>query len=77
MLSIHTHSVVFQLYYQDYLSLSPILTMVRLLPMSVTGVTCNVIIALVVGRVPLVYLVRTSLSSPSRPSPAHPLTLAQ
>ncbi|KAM5544030.1 hypothetical protein V8D89_002216 [Ganoderma adspersum] len=46
-----------QLYYQDYLNLSPILTMVRLLPMSVTGVTCNVIIALVVGHVPLVYLV--------------------
>ena len=72
--SIHTHSAVFQLYYQDYLSLSPILTMVRLLPMSVTGVTCNVIIALVVGRVPLVYLVRTSLSPSSRPSPAHLLT---
>ena len=29
--------------------MSPILTMVRLLPMSVTGVTCNVIVALVVG----------------------------
>ena len=67
---------VSQLYYQDYLSLSPILTMVRLLPMSVTGVTCNVIIALVVGRVPLVYLVRTSSSAlssqplpPSNPCP--------
>ncbi|TBU27562.1 efflux transporter [Dichomitus squalens] len=46
-----------QLYYQDYLGLSPILTMVRLLPMSVMGVTCNVIVALVVGHVPLVYLV--------------------
>ncbi|KAI1786595.1 efflux transporter [Ganoderma leucocontextum] len=46
-----------QLYYQDYVGLSPILTMVRLLPMSVTGVTCNVIIALVVAHVDLVYLV--------------------
>ncbi|KAI1786590.1 efflux transporter [Ganoderma leucocontextum] len=45
-----------QLYYQDYIGLSPILTMVRLLPMSVTGVACNVIIALVVGHVDLVYL---------------------
>ncbi|TBU27560.1 MFS general substrate transporter [Dichomitus squalens] len=46
-----------QLYYQDYLGLKPILTMVRLLPMSAAGVTCNVIVALVVGRVPIVYLV--------------------
>ena len=63
-----------QLYYQDYLSLSPILMMVRLLPMSITGVTCNVIIVLVVGRVPLVYLVCTS--SFSHPSSPHLLTPA-
>ncbi|KAE9396652.1 efflux transporter [Gymnopus androsaceus JB14] len=31
-----------QLYYQDFLLLTPILTMVRMLPMFVTGVTCNV-----------------------------------
>ncbi|TBU21687.1 major facilitator superfamily domain-containing protein [Dichomitus squalens] len=46
-----------QLYYQDYLNLNPILTMVRLLPMLATGIICNMIVALVVGRVPLVWLV--------------------
>ena len=43
-----------QLYYQDYLGLNPILTMVRLLPMFVTGVMCNV-----VGHVPVVLLIST------------------
>ncbi|KAI0706606.1 efflux transporter [Earliella scabrosa] len=46
-----------QLYYQDYLGLNPILTMVRLLPMFVTGVLCNVLIALVVGHVDVVILI--------------------
>ncbi|RPD55048.1 efflux transporter [Lentinus tigrinus ALCF2SS1-6] len=46
-----------QLYYQEYLGLNPILTMVRLLPMFVTGVLCNVVVALVVGHVPLVLLI--------------------
>lgn len=46
-----------QLYYQNYQGLNPVLTMVRLLPMFVTGVICNVIVALFVGRVPLVFLV--------------------
>jgi len=45
-----------QLFYQDFLGLNPILTMVRLLPMVVTGVCCNVIVALCVGRVDVVYL---------------------
>ncbi len=49
-----------QLYYQDYLGLNPILTMVRLLPMFVTGVLCNVVVALVVGHVPLVLLISKS-----------------
>ena len=53
-----------QLYYQDYLGLDPILTMVRLLPMFITGVTCNVIIALVVSHVPLVVLASTSTLFP-------------
>jgi hypothetical protein len=48
-----------QLYYQQYLQLSPILTMVRLLPMFVTGVTVNVVVALVVGRVNVVILIGT------------------
>ncbi|KZT06091.1 efflux transporter [Laetiporus sulphureus 93-53] len=46
-----------QLYYQDYEHLNPVLTMVRILPMFVTGVLCNIIVALFVGHVPLVYLV--------------------
>ncbi len=44
--------------------------MVRLLPMSVTGVTCNIIIALVVAHVDLVYLVGTS--PPLRPPSTSP-----
>ncbi|PIL29314.1 MFS general substrate transporter [Ganoderma sinense ZZ0214-1] len=46
-----------QLYYQEYLKLSPILTLIRLLPMPVTGITLNIVIALIVARVSLVYLV--------------------
>ncbi|KAI0350433.1 efflux transporter [Trametes cingulata] len=46
-----------QLYYQDYVGLNPVLTMVRLLPMFVTGVLCNLIVALVVGHIPVVYLI--------------------
>ncbi|KAG8819832.1 hypothetical protein FRC19_009491 [Serendipita sp. 401] len=45
------------LYYQNYLRLSPILTMVRFLPMAVMGVICNVIVALLVGRVNGAYLI--------------------
>jgi hypothetical protein len=48
-----------QLYYQQYLGLTPILTMVRLLPMFVAGVLVNVIVALVVGRVNVVILIST------------------
>ncbi|KZP33385.1 MFS general substrate transporter [Athelia psychrophila] len=46
-----------QLYYQDYLNLTPILTMVRLLPMFVTGLLCNFAIALLIGRLSLVHIV--------------------
>lgn len=45
------------MYYQNYVGLSPVLTMVRLLPMNVTGFLCNVVVALVVGRVDLVILI--------------------
>ena len=51
-----------QLYYQDYEGLSPILTMVRLLPMFVTGCSCNVIVALVIGHIDVVLLVGKYLS---------------
>ncbi|KAA1477463.1 efflux transporter, partial [Dentipellis sp. KUC8613] len=40
-----------QLYYQNFLHLSPVLTMVRFLPMFVTGVLCNIAIAVVIGRI--------------------------
>ncbi|KAI0701230.1 efflux transporter [Cytidiella melzeri] len=46
-----------QLYYQNFLHLSPILTMVRLLPMSIVGCICNVLVALLVGRVEVVFLI--------------------
>lgn len=46
-----------QLYYQNFLLLTPVLTMVRLLPMFVTGCICNLIVALVVGRVDVVFLI--------------------
>ncbi|KAI0086514.1 efflux transporter [Irpex rosettiformis] len=46
-----------QLYYQNYLNLSPVLTMIRFIPMSVTGCICNIIVAIFVGRVPVVYLI--------------------
>ncbi|KAI0788395.1 hypothetical protein C8Q74DRAFT_1257729 [Fomes fomentarius] len=46
--------------FNSYLGLNPILTMVRLLPMFVTGVACNVVIALVVGHVNAVILIGAS-----------------
>ncbi|EIM85299.1 efflux transporter [Stereum hirsutum FP-91666 SS1] len=46
-----------QLYYQNYADLSPILTMVRMLPMFITGVVCNGIIALIIGRVDVLYII--------------------
>jgi hypothetical protein len=45
-----------QLYYQQYLGLTPVLTMVRMLPMFVTGVLVNVVFALVAGRVDVALL---------------------
>ncbi|KII89636.1 hypothetical protein PLICRDRAFT_39748 [Plicaturopsis crispa FD-325 SS-3] len=45
-----------QLYYQNFKHYSPILTMLRMVPMMITGVICNVVVALFVGHVPLVYL---------------------
>ncbi|KAF7318759.1 MFS domain-containing protein [Mycena chlorophos] len=40
-----------QLYYQVYIGYSPVRTVARLSPMFVTGIICNVVVALVVGRV--------------------------
>ncbi|KAG7446056.1 putative efflux transporter [Guyanagaster necrorhizus] len=44
-----------QLYYQNYQGLTPILTVVRLVPMFISGVICNTIVAFVAGRVPFIY----------------------
>ncbi|KAH9967497.1 efflux transporter [Russula dissimulans] len=46
-----------QLYYQTYLNLTPIHTMLRLLPMFVMGLVANAIIALLIGRINVVYIV--------------------
>ncbi|KAJ6611903.1 major facilitator superfamily domain-containing protein [Mycena sp. CBHHK59/15] len=46
-----------QLYYQSYVGYSPVRTVVRLIPMFVTGLICNVIVAALVGRVPVLWLV--------------------
>ncbi|KAG1738412.1 major facilitator superfamily domain-containing protein [Suillus paluster] len=43
-----------QLYYQRYLSLSPVLTMIRFIPMFISGILCNYFVALLVGKLPLV-----------------------
>ncbi|KIK39599.1 hypothetical protein CY34DRAFT_808124 [Suillus luteus UH-Slu-Lm8-n1] len=43
-----------QLYYQNYLLLTPIQTMIRFLPMSVVGCLCTVFVAMFVGKLPLV-----------------------
>lgn len=45
-----------QLFYQDYEDYTPILTMLRFIPMFVTGVILNTIVVLVIARVPIVWL---------------------
>ncbi|EJU05737.1 hypothetical protein DACRYDRAFT_20129 [Dacryopinax primogenitus] len=45
------------LYYQEYLGLPPIQTMLRFLPMAVAGFSVNVVFALVSGHVPANYLI--------------------
>jgi hypothetical protein len=44
---IHHLDSVGELYYQTYLNLSPIHTMLRLLPMFASGIVANVLIALI------------------------------
>ncbi|KAF5347064.1 hypothetical protein D9758_011652 [Tetrapyrgos nigripes] len=52
------------LYYENFSSLTPIATVLRLLPQFITGIFCNIIVARFVGQVPLVVLIAagTSLS---------------
>ncbi|KAJ7587489.1 putative efflux transporter [Mycena floridula] len=46
-----------QLYYQNYAGYSPLEAVVRLLPMFLTGILCNVLVALVVGRISVIWLI--------------------
>ncbi|KAG9017798.1 hypothetical protein FRB93_004609 [Tulasnella sp. JGI-2019a] len=39
------------LYYQSYLGLSPVRSMIRFIPMFVSGATCNFIVAMLIGRI--------------------------
>ena len=48
-----------QLYYQTYLDLSPIHTVLRLLPMSAAGIVANGLVALIIGRIDVMYIVAT------------------
>jgi hypothetical protein len=52
-----------QLYYQTYLNLTPIQTMLRILPMFFSGVVANIIVALIIGRIDVVYIVGALLAS--------------
>ncbi|KAG1868649.1 major facilitator superfamily domain-containing protein [Suillus subluteus] len=44
----------FKLYYQNYLLLTPMQTMLRFIPLFVVGCLCNVFVAMFVGKLPLV-----------------------
>ncbi|KAH6901322.1 major facilitator superfamily domain-containing protein [Coprinopsis sp. MPI-PUGE-AT-0042] len=45
-----------QMYYQNYVGLTPLQTVLRVLPMTVSGLTCNVFIGLFISYIPIVYL---------------------
>ncbi|KIM24280.1 hypothetical protein M408DRAFT_233993 [Serendipita vermifera MAFF 305830] len=53
------------LYYQNYVRLDPIHTMIRFLPMPVTGVLINVVVALTVGAVNGAYLLALGTAATS------------
>ena len=39
------------------MKLTPVLTMIRFIPMFITGLSCNLIVALVVGKIDVVFLI--------------------
>ncbi|KAI0306084.1 hypothetical protein B0F90DRAFT_1695908 [Multifurca ochricompacta] len=47
----------FALYYQTYLNLSPIHAMLRLLPMFFVGILANMMVACIIGRIDVVYII--------------------
>ncbi|KAJ6544599.1 MFS general substrate transporter [Mycena vulgaris] len=46
-----------QVYYEDYMKFSPVLTAIRMLPMTVAGGLCNIFVVLVISRMDLVFLI--------------------
>ncbi|KAJ7738341.1 MFS general substrate transporter [Mycena metata] len=46
-----------QVYYEDYHKISPVLTAVRMLPMTIAGFFCNLFVVLVISRMDLVILI--------------------
>jgi hypothetical protein len=53
-----------QLYYQNFLHLSPLHTFHCFLPMFVSGIICNIIVAAAISRVLVLYLIGPSAFSP-------------
>ncbi len=45
-----------QLFYQNYQHYTPVGTMIRLFPMFITGIICNFIIAVIIARVSVVWI---------------------
>ncbi|KAF8875000.1 putative efflux transporter [Infundibulicybe gibba] len=48
-----------QLYYQSYKGYTPVKTMIRLFPMFVVGIICNVIVVMIIGRVSVIWILGT------------------
>lgn len=46
-----------QLYYQNYQGYAPFFAALRQLPMIISGISCNILVALIVGRIDFVLLV--------------------
>ncbi|KAJ7651851.1 major facilitator superfamily domain-containing protein [Mycena rosella] len=51
-----------QLYYQKYVGYSAVRTVVRLVPMFCCGMLCNALVTLIVGRVPVIWLIVSGLT---------------
>ncbi|KAH6901343.1 efflux protein [Coprinopsis sp. MPI-PUGE-AT-0042] len=52
-----------QLYYQNYVGLTPLLTVVRMLPMTVSGILCNIFIGWGISYIPIVWLLTIGTSA--------------
>jgi hypothetical protein len=52
---------LFKLYYQNYILLTPMQTMLRFIPLFIVGCSCNVFVAMFVGKLPLVIFAGTAL----------------